>query len=180
MQGYEYCECAKEYLSERLRTAMLDDRVLAERTGYADIDKFRRHQNAWHALERPIPRRYLAAIGAELEVLREALERDQVNFQLMDALPRTPDGYTIRFMPGMYRLRFFEGPVPEEEAIRRIRAFTMETGLRCFIKYPKFLMVYIEADGSVVKKYYRPSMKITDNWVAFERAATRVEAAKTG
>lgn len=182
MEGYEYCycECAKEYLRQRLGTCATDDKYLAELTGYKDLDKFKRHQDAWHGLERPIPRKYLDAIGANLDILRSALERDQVNFELMDALPRTPAHYTVRLLAAVYQMRFFDDAIPEAEAIRRIKAYSAETGFRCCINYPQLLTIYIEPDGSVSKTYYRPAMKVTDNWVAFERDGSRVGTMRIG
>jgi hypothetical protein len=109
-----------------------------------------------------------------MEILRGAVERDKVNFELMEALPRSTGYYTVRLRPAWYERRYFEGPVPEGEAIRRVRAFATETGFRCSIGYPRLLTIYIEPDGSIIKKYYRPGVKVTDNWVAFERAASRV------
>ena len=142
---------------------------LVTATGYADLEKFRRHQDAWHALERPIPRRYLAAIGVDVEILRGALERDQINFQIVKAMPRTTIAYVIRYAPTVYRMRFFNEPIPEEEAMRRVKAVAAELGFSCRIDYYQIMTVYVEPDGNISQRYYQPVIKVTDNWVAIER-----------
>ena len=175
MEGYEYCECARQYLLERLNTSHKDEKDIAATIGYGDFGKFRRHQDAWHALERPIPRRYLAAIGADVDILRGALERDLVNFQMEEAMPRSPVAYTVRIAPTVYQTRFFEGSIPEEEAMRRVKAIAAESGFSCRIDYYQIMTVGIEPDGKVSKTYYRPTMKVTNNWVAFKHDSSRVE-----
>ena len=174
MEGYKYCECAMEYLLERLNTSHKKEKDIASAIGYGDFEKFRRHQDAWHALERPIPRKYLAAIGADMEILSGALERDQVNFQLVEAIPRSPGAYTIRIAPSVYQIRFFEDSITEEEGLRRVKAVSAEMGLSCRISYYQIMTIDIEPDGSIKKRYYRPAMKVTNNWVAFDRDNSRV------
>ena len=174
MEGYQYCECARQYLQERLSTSHKDEKDIASAIGYGDFEKFRRHQDAWHALERPIPRKYLAVIGADVEILRGALERDQVNFQLAEAVPRSAHAYSIRVAPTDYDIRFFNEAIPEAEAVRRVKAVSAELGLSCRISYYQIMTIDIEPDGSIRKSYYRPAIKVTNNWVAFERDGSRV------
>jgi len=174
MEGYQYCECARQYLRERFSTCRKDEKDIAAAIGYSDFEKFRRHQDAWHALERPIPRKYLGAIGADVEILCGALERDQVNFQLVEAVPRSAHAYSIRFAPAEYSVRFFNEAIPEDEAVRRVKAVSAELGVSCLIEHYQIMKIDIEPDGSIRKRCYRPAMKVTSNWVAFEHYGSQV------
>ena len=238
-ENYEYCGNVKKYLEAKLKDCGKSVKELNFASGYAlgSVDKFKRHCSEWHELLRPIPRKYLDAIGGKVEDIGQMVELDLYDFEEVCKVPRFVRHYTVRVFAGIYSSAFFgtvskseftelgpkgemalseliedgilqevtstrvwlrdpsaelipedirkvgrrdfdkiwpilqclhrELPVPEQEAIERIKAHPTNGKLRCCIKHPQLVTIFIEPDGKVWESYYKPGFKLTKQTIVF-------------
>jgi len=116
LESYEYCGNVKKYLEGKLKDCGRSIKELTLASDYAQgsIDKFKRHCSEWHEIFRPIPRKYLDAIGGKIEDIEQMVELDLHNFQEACKVPRFVRRYTVRVFAGIYSSAFF-GTVPRSE-----------------------------------------------------------------
>lgn len=156
------------------REAVKDRRkALMLASGYANPNKFKAHQIDWHELSRPVPKKYLDAIGIDRKTLELMVELDHEEFERALALPRYPKGITIRLMPAVYSYRELPPGTTEAEALEAMRKTVMSTGLRSCINYPELLTIYVEKEGNCVINR-EPKITETATMISFGRAGHRV------
>lgn len=111
-------------------------RALMKACGYGPnkIDKFRSHREAWLHLARPIPFRFLHAIGAKRSTLEHCMRRDQVEYDKYSARVVYPRAHSIRYGPCVYGSRPLPEGTTEAEAIQIMIATAAELGRHCWLK----------------------------------------------
>ncbi|MBD3168528.1 MAG: hypothetical protein GF307_03525 [candidate division Zixibacteria bacterium] len=166
-RGYEFCFNTRAYLNQKREACTLDDKTIAERSGYRNFSKFLRKRELWHAMKMAFPRKYLDVIGVDWDVLEYVVELDQEAFHEEMDKPRIPERFTVRYFAAFYGSRMIGECESEEQAIERVKAFSKDSNFRCCINYPQLKTVFIEPDGSIWANLYKPVMKITNDRVYF-------------
>ena len=139
-----------------------------ERVGYRKRQKFLGHRDDWHAAERPIPLSYLDALGVDRAILETALRFDQKELDArLDELP-LPAKFGVRYLPAVYGSMPLPDEIGEDDAIDLVKAYAMETGLRCFIAFPGGVKtIFVEPTGSHRCVVWRPSMRVANGKLDF-------------
>lgn len=166
-EGYGYCRHVKGYLFQQFQQCGKDNKELAAATGYANINKFQDHRLQWHGLSKPIPRKYLEAINVDINTLSVMLNMDRIDFDAAISLPRYYEWCTVRIMPAIYSKYSFGETVPEERAIKLMKAYAARINKKCMINLPGLCGTMVEPDGSVHRWNYYPKFDVTKAWVKF-------------
>ena len=167
VEDYVYCSHIKNYLLLQHQNSGKDIKKIAAASGYANIDKFKKHLEEWQALKRPIPKKYLEAINADTETLLSLLELDKSDYEAALKIPRKASVCTVRLLPGVYSTYSFGGMVSEEEAISLAKDYAKKTNLQCTINFPGLFLIIIYPDGNVSKSYFDPHVHINKEWITF-------------
>ena len=139
---------------------------LAEKSGYANFNKFTEHRQEWHNIKRQIPLGYLSAIGADLEVLDFVVDVDYREFRQALKVPRYPQYFTIKHMPSIYQSVEIPEEITEEKAVEALKKLAARENKLCFINYQKLLSLQIKPDGKVTRNYFVPAAEISgDYWI---------------
>lgn len=150
---YVFARNIKAYLRQKRMGRGL--RELMACTPYKNITKFDKHLDEWLALVRPIPKTLLTGLGVDWDVLSFCYELDCENFQKAIEIPRYPEHFVVRLIPGIYSTKDLPKGVSEEEAIEIVKEYSSGR-FRCLISYPQLLTIYIEPNGRVRRSYYKP------------------------
>ncbi|MBD3232638.1 MAG: hypothetical protein GF315_02830 [candidate division Zixibacteria bacterium] len=167
IDDYEFCRSTKIYLNQKRAASNLDEIEIMKESGYADLNKFRKHRELWHKLARDVPRGYLEALEVDYKILRFTIELDQESFEEALELELYPKTFIIRYMAAIYQTKDFGRKITEEEAVELVREISVKNKLRCCINYPSFKTIWIEPDNTITTTYYKPSIKFTKKWVKF-------------
>ena len=142
---------------------------LLKRLGYSRFDKFRKNRMEWDNLQRWVPLAYLAAIGADIEIIDYLVRLDQQEYDKALMIPLFPEYAVVRLMAAVYSQQCLPPATPEFEAIEILKKYSGEHGLRCCIKFPDIKTIWIEPDGNVHYSFYRPSFRVTKSWAIFSQ-----------
>lgn len=142
-----------------------NEKELMRNCGYASLNKFRIHREAWDSLERPIPKKYLQGIGVSLETIEFTVELDAEEYEKAIGLPFSPTRAVIRVMPTIFsKVELPEG-INEEGATFLLKKMSRKIGKYCFINFGSVKTVFAEPDGFVFTKFYRPNVEITKDLI---------------
>jgi len=148
---------------------------LMNKTGYRDLNKFRRHREAFDKLGRNIPLLYLKAIKVQIETLKFCAELDMEQFKrACEIKPLYPKYGAVRYSAAFYSNIDILAGMDEENAIGLIKRFSTEKHIRCFINYPDFKTVFIEPDSKVHTVYFPPQMHFTKHWLIIGKDGKRI------
>jgi hypothetical protein len=167
VENYVYCKHVKDYLLSQHQKSGKDIKDIAYASGYAKLEKFKKHLEEWQKLEKPIPRKYLQVINVDIDTLLSLLELDKLDYEAAIKIPRKASACTVRLIPGIYSTYSFGGMVSEEEAINLAKDYSKKIKCQCMINFPGLFLIVIYPDGKVSKSYYHPSIDITKEWVQF-------------
>jgi hypothetical protein len=167
VENYVYCRRVKDYLLLQRQQSGKDIKDIAAASGYTKLDKFKTHLNEWQELERPIPKKYLQAINADIDTLLSLSELDKSDYEEAIKIPRKASFCTVRLIPGIYATYSFGRMVSEEEAIKLAKDYSQNKKQICIINFPGLFLIDIHPDGKVSKSYYYPNVDITKEWVKF-------------
>ncbi len=170
--GYEKFYYVKAYLNQKDRTSPLRRHIptelmyeLAEKVGYAKINKFIIHKEEWHHLARKVPLTYLDAIEVDREVLQFALELDVEAFEKALEGPFYPKQATIRYMAAIYgKLEFHDG-VTEKEAVEYLKDYCAKEKRMGFISFGGVKETWVREDGSSFDSLKRPELNFTKHFM---------------
>lgn len=174
----------KAYLAQKSRfvpysIAFHEDRVLRvmESCGYRfrRPEKFSAHRRQWDRLDRPIPRAYLQAIGASVEVMEFTAELDAEEYEEALHRPLYPRYATMRVVPGVYTLVDLPEGIEEEEALHLMTDFAKRRARRCCIGFRDVKSIWIEPDGETTYVFYRPYLRLTRSHVVPANAPIETE-----
>lgn len=172
LEDYERYGKTKAYLMQKsgsltfFKDQKPEIHKLAEKSGYADFNKFTEHRREWHDIKRRIPLGYLSAIGVDLEVLDFVVDVDYREFRQALKVPRYPQYFTIRLMPTIYQSVEIPEEIPENKAIEALQKLAAEKNRLCFINYQDILSIQIKPDGQVSRNYFVPAAEISgDYWI---------------
>ncbi|HUZ17835.1 MAG TPA: hypothetical protein VMV68_05575 [Spirochaetia bacterium] len=128
-------------------------------------ERFNAHRRQWDQLERPIPRSYLAAIGADVEIMQFTAELDAEEYDSVLEVPLSPRFATVRLMPAVYtRLELPEG-IEETDAVSFVSELAQHQGRRCCIGFRDIKTIWIEANGEITYSFHRPQLRVTKSYV---------------
>ena len=185
LEDYERYSNTKAYLLQKsgsltfFKDQKSEIHELAEKSGYADFNKFTEHRREWHNINRRIPLGYLSAIGVDFEVLDFVVNVDYQEFRRALKVPRYPQYFTIRLMPSIYQSVEIPEEIPENKAIEALQKLAAEKDRLCFINYQELLSILIKPDGQVTRNYFVPAAEISgDYWIPSLQA--RPDFAKDG
>ena len=178
VEGYDHGAQAKRYLrlcAERsglyLEEPERDEPTLAamQAARYASWDKFARHLQEWHRLNRPMPCTYASFIGVRQPALLAAVDEDRQDHAR--ALTSAPVlcSWTLRRMAGVYEVRPFLADCQNEAAcIEYVRSACVHHGLRACIHVRGVKTHWVEPpDGHLLLTVYTPQVKFTRAWIVF-------------
>jgi hypothetical protein len=154
----------KAYIQSKSNT-FENSRELMQKCGYASLRKFKFRRKLWDNLERPIPRKYLEAIGVRIETLQFTVELDDEEYERALELPFSPKKALLRNMPTMFTAFKLPEGVTEEEAIWLLKGLSRKTGKYGFINFENIKTTFAQPDGFVFTKYYKPLLRITGDMV---------------
>ena len=100
--NYEFCRNTKTYLNQERKSCQLDDKTVAEKTGYRNFSKFLRKRELWHIMKMSFPRKYLEVIGVDWNTLEYAVEIDNEAFLKELEKKQIPDRFIVRYFAAMY------------------------------------------------------------------------------
>ena len=164
LSDYERFFHTKAYIKSKSES-VTDDRRLMRRSGYACLRKFRFHRKAWDNLERPVPRKYLEAIGVDIETLKFTVELDTEEYQKALQLPLSPEIAQLRVMPTLFNTFRLPDGVTEEEAVVLLKRLSRKTGKYGFINHEKIKTTFAQPDGFVFTKFYKPLLRVANDMV---------------
>ena len=159
LSDYERFFHTKAYIKGK-SDSFTNEKELMRKCEYASLNKFRIHRKAWVNLERPIPIKYLRAIGVSLDTLRFTVELDGEEYEQALSLPFSPRKAVIRVMPTIFSTVELPEGVNEEDAIFVLKKMSRKIGKYCFINFDNVKTVFAEPDGFVFAKFYPPMVEI--------------------
>jgi hypothetical protein len=137
--------------------------------GYSSLRKFRFHRKDWDNLERPVPRKYLQAIGVDINTLEFTVELDEEEYEKVLQFPFSPRKALLRVMPTVFTTVQLPDGVTEEEAVFLLKGLSRKTGKYGFINFENIKTTFAQPDGFVFTKYYKPLLRVTrDSVIASE------------
>jgi len=129
---------------------------LAILSGYAKIYKFETHQQEFITLKRPVPVKFMNALGIDNRILDFTVELDLEHYKAAFGYQYQVGYFITRYLAAVYSSRDFPEPVPEEEAIAIVKAFCMEKQLQCLINVLNLKSVFFFPNGDIKYKYFYP------------------------
>ncbi len=172
--NYTYCRHVREYLMDRLAAYSKGLKELALASGYSKTEKFKVHCKEWNAFQRPIPLKYLEAIGVQMEEIEKQLEYDLRDFQAACQVPHFVSEYTVRVFCAIYKTEHFDVPVAEDEAVERVKAISEKSGFKCWFSIPELASIHVDPKEGVRKFFYKPSFRKTRNAIIFSGENRRI------
>jgi len=164
LSDYERFFHTKAYIKSK-SNAFEDNKDLMRSCGYSNLRKFRFHRKAWDDLERPVPRKYLRAIGVNIDTLKFTIELDTEEYDKALQFPLSPAKALLRVMPAVFSTVQFPEGVTEEEAVCLLKGLSRKTGKYGFINYEKIKTTFAQPDGFVFTKFYKPLLRVTSDMV---------------
>jgi hypothetical protein len=166
VEDYVRFRHCKAYLKSKSDECTNENGLMVE-CGYSvkSRNKFRIHRKEWNDLERRIPLKYLSAIDAEMETLKFTLELDFEEFDKALEIPFYPCIVGFRVMAAIFSQFELPENTSEREAIEVTKRFARGKGFRSFIPVRDLRAIYVEPNGTVFTKYYRPRLEITKTYV---------------
>jgi len=177
IEDYERFYHVKCYLRSRSKKYKTT-RELMRASGYGNIDKFRRHREAFDNLQRRVPLAYLRAIGVDFEVIKWCLKLDYRDFKRACKIPLYPKYAIARALAAVYISIPIPDNTPEDEAIEIVRSFAMEKGMNCCINYPGLKTIFIKPQGTVHTLFYPPELRFTKHWLVVEDGGESIGTVK--
>lgn len=165
IKDYKRLRNTKAYIRHR-SSGIESTEELMKKSGYANLNKFKKHRKEFENLERNIPLAYLDAIGVNYATLKFCGELDQEEFDIARGIEDLhPQFAMVRLMTTIYsNIEFPEGTT-EKQAIEYLINYSAETGKKCVINYRDFKTVTVDPEGRVKIVYHPPSFRITKSYL---------------
>jgi len=158
--------CLRGYLRQKLEGCGKTIPELAQACGYK-LEKFKRHLVLWLKAERPIPKSFLDAIGLEPEMVYKVLEIDLDLYEQAVKKVCLPSTFSAKLMPAIWQsVRLPEG-MDEAEAERHVADFAKREKRECLINFEGLRETWIEPDGSIYRRFRRPSLEFKKRMLYF-------------
>lgn len=171
----------KRYIAHCAQQCRLKPHELKTVCGYENYNKFLRRREQWNKCLRPIPLTYLDAIGAEIELMADVMRVDQAEFDEAIRLPRFPECFAIKYIPGLYLQRKLPLNVSEEEAVLICREYlSNHQHQSCLIVWPGLTSIIIRHGKETVQVYYRPELNIIGGFVSLGNDGSFVGTTRIG
>ena len=171
--GYQPYFHIRGYLRQKYRQSGLAVPELAEACGYKKMDKFKRHLEAWLKAERPVPGKFLGAIGIEPEMLCKVQVLDFDQWEEAVRIVTVPERFSVRLMPAVWQSVALPENLSEAQAISYVKEYSRLKNRQCRINYAGLRTVWIWSDGHLSNYYNWPNIEYRNRLVYFTTEATR-------
>jgi hypothetical protein len=179
VEGYSFCHCVKAYMLQKkmefCRHHPISD--LAELSGYADIEKFVKHEEQWLGLQRDIPRGYIDGIGINPDMLLSILNLDKDAFIDCKKMELFPAQYTVRVYAAVYSHKKFPRKMTEKQAVEYVAVQCIKNSVQSCINWPDLKTIWFQPTGKHHTTWYEPHIEFTKNWVKVQKDAKYVGTA---
>jgi hypothetical protein len=158
----------KGYLRQKYQQSGKTIPELAEALGYRKLEKFKRHLEAWLKVERPIPWKFLDAIGAGPDMLCKVRVLDFDSWEEAVKKVGVPLSFTARLMPAVYQSVPMPENLDETEAVSYVKEYSRLKNRQCLINFSGLRTTWIRPDGSVTHSYNCPAIDYKNRMVYFK------------
>lgn len=137
---------------------------IMEQTGIKNYQKFYRRRFDWDNINGLVPIAYLAAIEADLDIIRTCLEFDNDDYEAVRKLPRKAEYFTARISPWWYTsIEIPEEFQEENKAIEYVQSYIREgRPTYAVIEFGNILThCFSKEKGYTGTKYYSPDLIFT-------------------
>lgn len=163
----------RSYLRQKYRQSGLAAPELAEACGYKKMDKFKRHQEAWLKVERPVPEKFLEAVGIDPEMLAKVQGLDLDQWEEAVGKATVPESFSARLMPAVWQSVPLPENLSEAQAISYVKEYSRLINRQCRVNYAGLRTAWIWPDGHLSNYYNRPNIEYRNRLVYFTTEATR-------
>lgn len=174
---YRFCKHLRAYLSQMDARCPLTAEEKAVRSGYPNVEEWKKHRQEWWAFQEDIPLAYLGALGINQDRLLGILNLDLDAFEAARPMPLHPTHFLIRWMATLYQNKLLPEGCTLEQAIEILHAFVARHRLLACINFGDLKTHYFEPDhptGSTMRVlWYVPGLAFTETHMVPNRDGTR-------
>ena len=177
-QDYQPYFHIRGYLCQKYRESGHTVPELAQACGYRKLEKFKRHLEAWLKAERPVPGKFLGAIGIEPEMLLKVQVLDFDQWEEAVKSVSVPQSFSARLMPAVWQSVPLPENLTEAQAVAYVKEFARLRNLQCLINYAGLRTAWIWPDGTVSRRFNWPSIEYKNRLVYFKLGTTQPGATR--
>ncbi|MBI5805805.1 hypothetical protein HZA73_07145 [candidate division TA06 bacterium] len=167
-QDYQPYFHIRGYLRQKYRQSGKTVPELAQACGYRKLEKFKRHMEAWLKATRPVPGKFLGAIGVEPEMLMKVQVLDFDSWEEAVKSVGAPLSFSARYMPAVWQSVPLPENLNEAQAVSYVKDFARLRNRQCLINYSGLRVTWIDPDGSSCRHYNWPAIEYKNRLVYFK------------
>lgn len=179
-QDYQPYFHIKGYLRQKCRQSGKTIPELAQACGYRKLDKFKRHLEAWLRVARPVPGKFLGAIGIEPKMLCKVQVLDFDSWEEAVKSVRVPQSFSARLMPAVWQSVSLPENLSETQAVDYVKEYARLRNRQCLINYAGLRATWIWPDGYHSHYYYWPNIEYRNRLVYFKLGAAQPDTTQPG
>ncbi len=153
---------------------------LAQACGYRKLEKFKRHLEAWLKAEKPVPGKFLGAIGVEPEMLCKVQVLDFDSWEEAVKSVRVPQCFSARLMPAVWQSVPLPENLTEAQTVTYVKDYALLRSHQCLINYSGLRVTWVWPDGTVSRRYSWPSIEYKNRLVYFKLGSAQPDTTQPG
>lgn len=165
----------RAYLQYMDKYCGMSVKELAAACGYSNLNRLQRRRQEWATGCKPVPMKYLSSVGADIELLHDAVALDQKEFDDAVATLPLPSHVTIRLLSACYTTRQLPEVHTLEEAVGCVQRIVDEEpfgrGGAC-LHWQDIKTVYFKRGEEPQEVLYRPQFRLHARHVYFANPPT--------
>ena len=155
------------YLRQKYQQSGKTIPELAEASGYRKLDKFKRHLDAWLKAQRPVPGKFLGAIGVDPEMLCKVQVLDFDSWEEAVKSVGVPHSFSARLMPAVWQSVPLPENLTEAQAVSYVKEYSRLRNRQCLINFAGLRVTWIDPDGSSCRHYSWPAIEYKNRMIYF-------------